>query len=145
MPKKHTISTKTRKRPGKDLDEIREIMDRPEKLAKMQNQPRDEDLPGAGQSYCVECDRHFVNDRVREKHKKTKVHKQQVKRLEEEQTRRYELADEGPDNEDDDEECNEDGIPYGIPSGCGSCVRIGSRIVLFKVKPVEGVHYVLKK
>jgi len=32
MPKKHTISNKTRKRPGKDLDEIKETMERPEKV-----------------------------------------------------------------------------------------------------------------
>ncbi len=47
-------STKTRKRKGKDLDEILEDL-KPEKAAKLSNQPVDIDLPGDGQFYCIEC------------------------------------------------------------------------------------------
>lgn len=45
---------KTRKRKGKDLDEIVDDL-RPEKKAKLLNQPLDSDLPGDGQFYCVQC------------------------------------------------------------------------------------------
>nr|CAD2159806.1 unnamed protein product [Meloidogyne enterolobii] len=152
MPKKHTISNKTRKRPGKDLDEIKETMERPEKLAKVVNQPVDEDLPGAGQNYCVECDRHFINDKVLKNHKKTKVHKNQLKRLKEQQHSQKDAdlagglgVEEPVVKKKDGIERNEDGIPYGIPSGCGSCVQIGRRLCMFVKKPVEGVDYVLKK
>jgi hypothetical protein len=33
MPKKHTISNKTRKRPGRDLDQIQEDISKPEKVS----------------------------------------------------------------------------------------------------------------
>uniref|UniRef100_A0A915N5M6 Zinc finger protein 593 homolog n=1 Tax=Meloidogyne javanica TaxID=6303 RepID=A0A915N5M6_MELJA len=139
-------------RPGKDLDEIKETMERPEKLAKVVNQPVDEDLPGAGQNYCVECDRHFINDKVLKKHKKTKVHKNQLKRLKEQQHSQKDAdlagglgVEEPVVKKKDGIERNEDGIPYGVPSGCGSCVKIGRRLCMFVKKPVEGVDYVLKK
>ena len=54
MPKKHSQSNKTRKRKGKDLDQIVEDL-RPEKIAKLTKQPVDQDLPGDGQFYCVQC------------------------------------------------------------------------------------------
>lgn len=50
MPKQ----LKTRKRKGKDIDEIVDDM-RPEKYAKLTNQELDPDLPGDGQFYCVQC------------------------------------------------------------------------------------------
>lgn len=45
MPKRKRTSNKTRKRRGKDLDEIHEDL-RPEKVAKLMNQEIDLDLPG---------------------------------------------------------------------------------------------------
>lgn len=71
MPKKHTQSNKTRKRKGKDLDEILEDL-KPEKITKVMNQEVDIDLPGDGQFYCVECSRHFINDVILKRHKATK-------------------------------------------------------------------------
>ena len=85
MPKKHAISNKTRKRPGRDLDQIQADMGRPEKLARLQHQPVDEDLPGAGQHYCVPCDRHFVDPQARQRHERSKGHKQRLHRLREPQ------------------------------------------------------------
>lgn len=71
MPKKHTQSNKTRKRRGKDMDEIHEDL-KPEKYAKLIDQPIDLDLPGDGQFYCVQCSRYFLDAATIEKHKKTK-------------------------------------------------------------------------
>lgn len=71
MPKKHTQSNKTRKRKGKDLDEIIEDL-RPEKSAKLLHQDVDLDLPGDGQFYCVECNRYFIDEAARVAHRKTK-------------------------------------------------------------------------
>ncbi|KAJ4834825.1 hypothetical protein Tsubulata_034799 [Turnera subulata] len=43
--------------------------------------PRDEDLPGMGQFYCLHCDRYFANVTVRDEHFKTKRHKKRLKLL----------------------------------------------------------------
>lgn len=76
------ISNKTRKRPGKDLDQIHEDL-KPEKAAKLLQQEIDYDLPGNGQFYCIECERHFVDEKTRQLHRKTKLHKNRVKTLKE--------------------------------------------------------------
>lgn len=39
----------------------------------------DPDLPGCGQSYCYECDRHFVSDDVLVQHRRSRQHKRRVK------------------------------------------------------------------
>ncbi|CAD6198160.1 unnamed protein product [Caenorhabditis auriculariae] len=80
--RKHTISNKTRKRPGKDYDQIHEDL-KPEKAAKLMNQEIDLDLPGDGQFYCIECERYFVDEKTRQIHRKTKLHKNRVKTLKE--------------------------------------------------------------
>lgn len=43
----------------------------------------DYDLPGNGQFYCIECERHFVDEKTRQLHRKTKLHKNRVKTLKE--------------------------------------------------------------
>ncbi|MBA0551428.1 hypothetical protein Golob_022312 [Gossypium lobatum] len=43
--------------------------------------PRDEDLPGMGQYYCLHCDRYFANPTVRDEHFKTKRHKKRLKQM----------------------------------------------------------------
>ncbi|CAI4221819.1 unnamed protein product [Auanema sp. JU1783] len=80
--RKHTISNKVRKRPGKDLDQIHEDL-KPEKAAKLMNQEIDLDLPGDGQFYCIECARHFTDEKTITAHKKSKPHKNRVKTLKE--------------------------------------------------------------
>ena len=42
------------KRRTKDLDQIMEDME-PAKAQKLAEQPRDQDLPGEGQHYCLHC------------------------------------------------------------------------------------------
>lgn len=71
MPKKHTTSNKTRKRKGKDLDEIHEDLI-PEKAAKLLKQDIDLEMPGNAQFYCIECNRYFIDDDALAKHKFTK-------------------------------------------------------------------------
>ncbi|CAD5219682.1 unnamed protein product [Bursaphelenchus okinawaensis] len=83
MPKKHTLSNKVRKRKSKDLDQIHEDL-KPEKAIKLMNQEVDFDVAGDAQHYCIECNRYFIDDITLGKHKKTKVHKNQVKRLKDE-------------------------------------------------------------
>ncbi|VDD94453.1 unnamed protein product [Enterobius vermicularis] len=82
MPKRKRTSNKTRKRRGKDLDEIHEDL-RPEKVAKLMNQEIDLDLPGNGQFYCIECSRYFIDEGAVNKHKSSKGHRQRVKALQE--------------------------------------------------------------
>lgn len=101
MPKKHSASNKTRKRKGKDLDEIIEDL-ATNKRCRLMNQNVDPDLPGCtnmipklkvpfffsklakpqtltnafflgcGQFYCIECDRYFINQNAMSKHKASK-------------------------------------------------------------------------
>ncbi|EFO17501.1 zinc finger protein [Loa loa] len=84
MPKKHTTSNKTRKRKGKDMDEIIEAM-RSEKRRYFTTQQVDFDLdlPGGGKFYCTECDRYFIDEKSLNSHTSTKVHRQRLKRLRE--------------------------------------------------------------
>jgi len=44
-----------------------------------------EELPGGGAHYCVTCARHFVDAPTLALHSRSKLHKQQVKRVAEEQ------------------------------------------------------------
>ncbi|CAD5226771.1 unnamed protein product [Bursaphelenchus xylophilus] len=80
MPKKHSLSNKVRKRKAKDLDQIHDDL-KPEKAVKLNNQEIDLDVAGDAQHYCIECSRYFIDGHTLLKHKKTKVHKNQVKRL----------------------------------------------------------------
>ncbi len=72
-------------RRAKDLDqiqdEIKALADGRRTLAMFV----DEDKPGGGESFCVECSRHFINDVVLDAHKKTKAHKKRCKLVAEEQ------------------------------------------------------------
>lgn len=46
--------------------------------------PFDDELPGGGQFYCVETDKHFIDARALGLHKKTKDYKKRCKQLKEE-------------------------------------------------------------
>ncbi|KCV69692.1 hypothetical protein H696_04099 [Fonticula alba] len=76
-------SIRTRRRP-RDLDQIYEDIHDPAKNQKMTNQPEDEDLPGLGQFYCLECARYFEGPDHLSKHKLSKQHKQRVRELKDE-------------------------------------------------------------
>jgi len=67
-----------RKNNLKDLDEVhdtikKEIQEEPQKLE------HNDDLPGAGQWYCTECSRFFIDEETLEGHKRSKLHKKRVK------------------------------------------------------------------
>jgi bud site selection protein 20 len=59
---------------GRDIDQIHgDLNDK--KKAILQNTTVDEDKPGLGLWYCVECARWFVDENTLTKHKTSKVHK----------------------------------------------------------------------
>ncbi|RWS23272.1 zinc finger protein-like protein [Leptotrombidium deliense] len=64
----------------KDLDEIHDDL---EKNGTKRKHEYDEDLPGAGQHYCAQCGRHFIDDQALGEHRRSKLHKQRVKALKE--------------------------------------------------------------
>ncbi|WVQ65212.1 uncharacterized protein L199_003385 [Kwoniella botswanensis] len=64
----------------KDLDQI-EIDLRPGNRAKLERQEIDEDKPGLGQHYCVECAKYYETDLALRNHTKSKVHKRRLKEL----------------------------------------------------------------
>lgn len=67
---------------SRHLDQVYEDT-MPHNAARFERPPVDEDLPGLGQHYCIPCARHFVADRVLQEHRRTKVHKQMLRRLRE--------------------------------------------------------------
>lgn len=73
------------KRRAKDLDqiqdEIRAVADGRRALASY----RDEDAPGGGAHFCVECSRHCISAVALEEHRATKSHKRQLKTVAEKQ------------------------------------------------------------
>ncbi|VDK63334.1 unnamed protein product [Onchocerca ochengi] len=84
MPKKHTSSNKTRKRKGKDMDQIiDEIRSEKQQCLTSRQADIDLDLPGGGQFYCIECVRYFIDEKSLRNHRSSKVHQQRLKRLRE--------------------------------------------------------------
>ena len=67
----------------KDIDQIYDDVNQPEKTEKLTNQSVDESLPGLGQHYCVTCARYFINRITLTGHLKTKQHKKSIKSLKE--------------------------------------------------------------
>ncbi|CAK9787281.1 putative bud site selection-related protein [Cutaneotrichosporon oleaginosum] len=65
----------------KDLDQIQHDIDHSRK--KLEKQPIDEDKPGLGQHYCVECGKYYETDAALRTHTKSKVHKRRLKDLKE--------------------------------------------------------------
>jgi len=63
------------------MDQIHENF-KPENVAALVADPTlDDQLPGAGQNYCLHCDRHMIDRTALTAHLKSKKHKQQVKKL----------------------------------------------------------------
>ncbi|KAJ2659936.1 hypothetical protein IWW48_003231 [Coemansia sp. RSA 1200] len=73
----HKYKTKRRM---KDLDQIQEDL-RPENKARLLNQELEEDLPGLGQFYCVECSKYFVDEQARRVHRRSREHKRRLRDL----------------------------------------------------------------
>nr|ODO02657.1 bud site selection protein 20 [Cryptococcus depauperatus CBS 7855] len=64
----------------KDLDQI-ELDLLPHHKAKLEKQPIDEDKPGLGQHYCVECAKYCETDAALQTHLRSKIHRRQLKQL----------------------------------------------------------------
>ncbi|KZP01761.1 hypothetical protein CALVIDRAFT_17369 [Calocera viscosa TUFC12733] len=75
-------ASRTRAR-TKDLDQIQLIDLLPTNRALLEAQPLDEDKPGLGQHYCVECARYFESDVALKVHWTGKLHKRRCKKLKE--------------------------------------------------------------
>lgn len=54
---------------------------KPENAKRLLNQDLNEELPGLGQYYCIECASYYVNKRSLTEHQKTKLHKRKKKIL----------------------------------------------------------------
>ena len=78
--KQYRKAHKTARR-TKDLDQILTDVEK-EKVGKPAAQ-LDQDLPGMGEHYCVECARYFITPIAIEDHRKSKEHKKRVKALKE--------------------------------------------------------------
>ncbi|KAL1956198.1 hypothetical protein VTO42DRAFT_7545 [Malbranchea cinnamomea] len=75
------IKTKRRTR---DYDQVRADIESPKHLAQYKATKADEDLPGLGQYYCVECAKWFESEYNLNAHRKGKNHKRRLRLLREE-------------------------------------------------------------
>ncbi|PGH26598.1 hypothetical protein AJ80_01727 [Polytolypa hystricis UAMH7299] len=75
------IKTKRRTR---DYDQVRSDIDSPRHLAIYKETKAEEDLPGLGQYYCVECSKWFESEYNMNAHRKGKNHKRRLRLLKEE-------------------------------------------------------------
>ncbi|KAK2612157.1 hypothetical protein QQS21_001887 [Conoideocrella luteorostrata] len=79
---KRTV-TKTRRK-TRDIDQIKEDIISSRHLAQFKNSKADEELPGLGRHYCIECAKWFDTEATLSAHRRAKPHKRRVKQLREE-------------------------------------------------------------
>lgn len=82
MGKLTTMRFKTKRR-TKNIDQVFTDLSSTESINKYKNQPLNEDLPGMGQHYCVECAKYFQNDTALLGHRRSKIHKRRLKLIKE--------------------------------------------------------------
>ncbi|AFM97781.1 hypothetical protein KMI_06g09910 [Encephalitozoon hellem] len=63
---------------SKDVDQVKAQASNPKAVE------YDPELPGCGQFYCYECDRHFISEDVLVGHRKSSLHRKRVKEVREE-------------------------------------------------------------
>lgn len=78
---RYSVKRYKTKRRTRDLDLIFNDLSSPEKIEKLKQQPEDENLPGLGQYYCVQCAKYFLDNTALKGHLRGKVHKRRVKEL----------------------------------------------------------------
>ncbi|CUM62497.1 uncharacterized protein PRCAT00000047001 [Priceomyces carsonii] len=78
---RYSVKRYKTKRRTRDLDLIYGDLATKESIWKLKNQPLDENKPGLGQYYCIECARYFENQLALNRHTAGKVHKRRVKDL----------------------------------------------------------------
>ncbi len=85
--KKYKRAIWTSRRP-KDIDQIQDELEQAGKEGKtvedLAVKPYDDELPGGGQFFCVETNKHFIDAKALADHKKTREYKRRVKQLKEE-------------------------------------------------------------
>ncbi|KAK4136177.1 hypothetical protein BT67DRAFT_440316 [Trichocladium antarcticum] len=74
--------TKTRRR-LRDVDQVQADLASPRHLQLYKETKADEDLPGLGRHYCIECAKWFETDTSLDGHKKGKPHRRRLKDLRE--------------------------------------------------------------
>jgi bud site selection protein 20 len=67
----------------KDVDQIHEELAQEQTIGAKRKREIDPDLPGLGQFYCAETDRHFISQEALDTHKRTKTYKKRCKVLRE--------------------------------------------------------------
>ena len=77
--KQHKKGNSTKRR-TKDIDQIHDDAKKPDKFLV---QEKDDELPGQGQHYCLNCARYFVSEKAIKDHFNTKEHKKRMKRMKE--------------------------------------------------------------
>lgn len=73
------------KRRARDIDQVQDDIKKVEDTGKNMTFELDEDLPGMGQFYCLQCARHFVDELTLRQHEQTKIHKRRLKDVAQEQ------------------------------------------------------------
>ena len=68
-------------RAGKYVDQIQDEIRKVKETGKKMTFEPDEDLPGLGQFYCMETDRHFMSQKDLDNHKKSRAYKRRLKDL----------------------------------------------------------------
>ncbi|CAD7947266.1 unnamed protein product [Amoebophrya sp. A25] len=65
----------------KDHDQVHDNLkaENRTRIEQEKKQASDENLPGLGRFYCISCDAHFVDDKARQAHFKSKAHKRRLK------------------------------------------------------------------
>lgn len=78
---RYSVKRYKTKRRTRDLDLIYDDLSSKEKIYNLKHQPIDENKPGLGQYYCIECAKYFENQNALDRHWKGKVHKRRLKDL----------------------------------------------------------------
>ncbi|KAJ2348215.1 hypothetical protein IWW50_005166, partial [Coemansia erecta] len=68
------------KRRTKDMDQIQDDL-KPENKSRLLSMPLDEDLPGLGQHYCVECANFYIDNEALVRHRLGREHKRRLRDL----------------------------------------------------------------
>mmetsp|Transcript_3843 Transcript_3843/g.9943 ORF Transcript_3843/g.9943 Transcript_3843/m.9943 type:complete len:117 (+) Transcript_3843:25-375(+) len=77
----------------KDVDQIHdELAKETAEPSRKRARPIDPELPGLGQYYCAETDRHFISQEALDAHKRSKAFKKRCKELEKEPFTHHDAA-----------------------------------------------------
>lgn len=78
---RYSVKRYKTKRRTRDLDLIYDDISLQSRIQQLKKQELDEDKPGLGQYYCIECAKYFESQQTLERHTKSKVHKRRLKDL----------------------------------------------------------------